>query len=565
MQTSIKLIYQKESNREKFFHWSKSIEKISCIEVLENIPCNISVTIKPGDRLYIDGISEITSIGDSLKIDSNEEYYIDDNLKIPVYSENSKGGNYIPGYYILKYVTKDDEYFSCLKINPKLITSDEYSKMIYDLENIAQGLSQRMARGFHGVVQNNHKRKLINRKIDILSFNLKKFQKSIYAIDNNPRQEICSKYKWNNKVSSGLDYKSSIMMSLHPKKNMYYGKHHEINYNIMDNVILKNNLSYIYDVCRFIKKVTNDCETMVKKYESIINSIFHSFWMEEVIEKQGFVSNTSSSFMNNDYYFINKLVSNLKKSADVHNDISRNFSYIHKSSHELYEIWGFFKTIDAFYNCGFVETESDDLYNMSNSDVIDNICNGVPEGLRVKMKKEYTPEGTDKREMYVTVIYNESITNNDKNGYLYTSSRHNKPDIRMDFFDEDSTYIGSSVIDMKYRRKNTFMKYEYRHGAYDQLKDYSDSIKSKVRYKSNKYNESAIFMNKANSSVECIGVMYPGKFMNSNKKHGYETLGTNFELESIVSYPGCSEKNVEKFINKSFEKIKYRAMVAMTK
>lgn len=561
MQINIKLIYGKERNMEKIFHWSKSVEKISCVEMSENIPGDISIIIQSGDKFYMDGMSDITSIVDRLKIDSNDEYYVDNDVRIPIYSKN---GNYIPGYYILKYVSKDEEYFSCLKINPKLVTSDEYSKMIYDLENIAEGLSQRMTRGFHGVVQNNQKRKLINRKIDILSFNFKKFQSTIYSIDRNPRQEIYSKYRWNNKVSSGLDYKSSIMMSSHPRNNMYYGKHHEINYSIMDNVILKNNLLYIYDVCRFIKRVTNDYETLVKKYESIIDSIFHSFWMEDVVDKKGFVSNTSSSFMNNDYYFINKLASSLKKAADVNIDKYRNFSYIHKSSHELYEIWGFFKTIDAFYNCGFIETEGSDLYNMSNSDVISNICNGVPDGLSIKMKKEFTLDGVI-REIYATVIYNESISNNYTKGYLYTSSRHNKPDVRIDFFDEEATYIGSSVIDMKYRRKNNFMEYEYKHGAYDQLKDYSDSIKSRVRYSSDKYDESAIFMNKANSSVECIGVMYPGKFMNGDKTHGYETLGTNFELESIVSYPGCTEQNIEKFISKSFKKITYRTKVAMKK
>lgn len=54
MQINIKLIYGKERNMEKIFHWSKSVEKISCVEMSENIPGDISIIIQSGDKFYMD-------------------------------------------------------------------------------------------------------------------------------------------------------------------------------------------------------------------------------------------------------------------------------------------------------------------------------------------------------------------------------------------------------------------------------------------------------------------------------------------------------------------------------
>lgn len=551
MPTNIKTINNKNGLILNKIDWSNSPNNISTIyELDENVPIDLKIKVSDGDKVYLDGLDSIDYYSNCsfTDIDENQELYINNNADIFFYTNLDESISYIPGYYMIRLVHNDKNYYSYLHIIPKYLSDDEYNNMILDLENIAEGLSQDNYRYFHGI-SNMRSISNSNRQLDILRKYFKDFQNVIFSLNNEPRSEISSVYKWSNNITSSLDYRSTIKMSSNPRKNKVYCKHHILNINTIDNIILKNNINKINIIINSLYDMFHS--KLLKDYSILIDNFLLRSWIKDVDSKMNIQNNIGSNLMNHNYNFIKELVNSLENVNILKNSANRDFSYIQKSSQRLYEIWGFVRVVNTFIKMGFRPKSENSLNDIIGENILDNIQKGLKHSKTVEIEKNIHND----LNLKVNVIYNSTISNDPKSKHIYTNSNHNRPDIRMDFFDTKGTFIGSSIIDTKYRKKMNILDKSSK-GSISQLKDYSDSIRSNDEFLSNDYDTHILKILKNNkaSVVKNVGVMYPG----ADKFHRQESnIKSNIDADitTIIDYPGNEKDDLSEFLQKNIDDI----------
>lgn len=547
-------------------HWDTNNESDQdAYEFKENSRLFLDVHVEHGDRIYLEGLEQINlntkNFYDKVSYDVMlNRWYIKKDCKIDFYDVKHSENSYVPGYYVISLYKAEEQkfFYAWIHVKPKFVDSDEYNDMVDDLERRVKGLSQTYVRGKHGIKIINDE-DTDNRRIDILVKNFENFQEAMFRIKNNPRSEIGTEYRWSSKNDVGMDYRSTIKMSTNPRKNKRYLKRHVINFNTRGNIFLKHCLLEIRDIAndlysKFHENISEKAQ-ILKTYIALIDDLTMRSWLNEV--SNSYLGNTQvgSTLMNYSYNFIMKLNSELHDIKTIRNAKKDNFAYYKKSSQQLYELWGFVQVIDGFERRGYrykngLETVLNKYKSLSKT-----IRDGFKDGTSIVLEKE---EEYSNSIIPVTarIIYNEAIPKHKKKGiHLWTSGTHNKPDIRIDLFSKSNIYIGSSIVDTKYRRNVDFMQIESRSGSLEQLNGYSNDIRSEDEFNSNEYDATFINGLKANNaqSAECIrkvGAMYPGKY-----EDGYRKFKKNQLIMQIVEKPGEDYKNIDKFLNDSINEI----------
>ena len=522
-------------------------DKDKVYEIVENTSYSLlKIHMDDNDKLYFEGLDQINIDDDNIfDIDDSNNQYIRKNCIINFYDESEPENSYVPGYYKISLFHDDELYIRWIHVSPKFFSEDDYSDMVNDIERKIVGISQSGNRGSHGV-------KIINvddydnRKVDILVKNFFAFQSAIYRISKVPRNRISSEYKWSRKNNVAMDYISTIKMSKNPSGDKRYLKSHVIDYNTRDNISLKNTLIKIREmIVVIIHKLRNSLNSkdfhVLNNYLSLIDNLFENSWLSVVKENRNMERIVGSAFSNFSYNFIFDLNDKLDSVKNIKNKKHEGFSYFRKSSQSLYEIWGYFKVIDALISLGFEYQSSfnEQLYKTMNPGEV--IKNGLKSGTSITLSK--TNNGIP---IKVKIIYDDEITNSRNSKHLWTDAVHKRPDIRMDFFDKDNTFIGAIVVDTKYRRRETFTKRERKGGSREQLSSYAQMIMSNDLYKSSSYDQTYEKHFKNNNCVVLLGVMYPGDL--NGYEDGYNTIKRLVSGRRVMERPGKTGKNITRFL-----------------
>jgi len=499
--------------------------------VTENLDLSILFTSEDEEaRFYMDGL-DIISVN-LLEIDTEEKAYLSPS-PTPLYifknelkkdkkneEENSDEnlGYYplIPGYYRIKVVANGEIYYSWLKVEPKQINEGQWVSMREEVEDTLHGLAQDLIRKNAGLevdtdlpipIQKLH-------KLYILKKDFTKWITSLRHIKNHPRMRLKKEYNLVPRENAKyLDAVSIRYLARHPEsKNQVYSPYRVQNYNLLENQWIKWIMRFITreinDLQSYLKNHKNQVEKELKElkkhksispmhiqfrskekvleelngYEKFISrvrseciSLLSTDWIEEVDEKQPV---TVSHVMRLDpsYRQIYKLYRELK-SKDLSLDLEKNYDYYWKRTDLLYEIWGFIQVVKGLQNesVGF-EVEKGWIFNIDTQS----------ESLELPFLEPGTLIDFKKDNIKLRLVYDGSLPYNrketKKDHPLYANYTNNRPDARIDLY-EDEVYIGTIVLDFKYRPiwhiwNDKKLNPRYRIDTMRQLISYRENLKS---------------------------------------------------------------------------------------
>ncbi|WP_285050362.1 nuclease domain-containing protein, partial [Lactococcus garvieae] len=219
--------------------------------------------------------------------------------------------------------------------------------------------------------------------------------------------------------------------------------------------------------------------------------------------------------------------------------LDKPYRYFWRSTELLYEIWSYIKTIEALMNKGF-EPISGWIFNTSE---YAEILPFLKDGTKVTLRKD---------DIRLDVVFNEKLkTKSFRNTLefpLKTYSNRNKPDIRIDIFmSELPSYIGSIILDAKYKRLHNIISSNYGHKQLNQLRDYRKAVFSSII----DFDEISM---KQTDTVQAVFAVYPIKDRESSEER-------SFDEENILFSELRPEKGMELFSQKLISQIEDRIII----
>lgn len=444
----------------------------------------------------------------------------------------------IPGYYqVLLKDDKNNVHYSWFKINPKNMSVSEWELMKSEIEKEVVGLSLDMKFRNTG---NKHDKSsvtsdnIIFNKITVLSEELPKFTNILNQIILNPKSEIGKNYFWQEKGKRfNIDQQTIKHLSRFPEKtNLIYTSKRFINYDINSNREL---MFIITQLELYLKQIKRTLETffenimveknnfklltfiedslkVVEKYNFIIKEVHAQPWVDEISKYNNGIKNTSG-IRDVKYNYIYKFY--LKVTSNKPNkQLNSNYQLYWKSSALLYEIWGYLKILIMIKESGYIPV-SGWIFDDSKYEIP-----FIVDGTTVVFEKDNAR---------LNVVYNKKIPKNNDGLELYNpvyiKAANNKPDIRIDIFNNNS-YYGSIVMDTKYRSFTNLWQRDEK--VPTQLRNYKDSIKSKILFKNSPI-EKLIKQFVGNMTpVKEVWVLFP--------RSGDETLENKIHVDEKITF-----------------------------
>lgn len=548
MGTPCKILMKDYHTKELIFFDNDNMESFNSCEIPEfRELVQLSISSDSESLIKVEGFDLI----DGVDTDESGWWRIGKN-PIYLYSyDNKMTEPLIPGYYqVLLKQNSDTIMYSWFKINPKNMSVSEWEIMRNDIESEVMGLSLDLKYRNTG---NNHEKNpvilnnLLFNKIIVLSEELTNFTTILKQIILNPKNEIGKEYYWQEKGKKiNIDQQTIKFASKFPeKKNVVYSGKRFVNYDISSNRELlhiisrldltlfriRGTLEKYQENIRFEDgeskelKFVKDSLYIIDKYTLIIQELYAQPWAITILKQKSAMS-YSKGIRDARYGYMYKFY--LKISSNkLTKQLNSNYQLYWKRSDLLYEIWGYLKIITILKDSGYVPVSGW---------VFDDSSYEIPfikAGTRVVFKKEC---------IQLNVIYNEKIPrNNDgENVYdpIYIKAKNNKPDIRIDVF-KNSSYYRSIVMDTKYRNfRNLWEKSE---DVRTQLRNYKDSIKSKVLYKNSPVEDIIKHLSESITPVTEVWVLFP--------KSGNIELENKIHIDEKITFKEFSP-------SKDFEQIK---------
>lgn len=503
------------------------------------------------DKLFIKELDDFDIAG---RNDGEEDsyYFPPTNDEIFIYniSEN-KDVPLVPGFYYFYIEHKGDLYCSPINIVPKDLTISEWEKMREEIEATVKGLSTEFIKrsgstGINNSSNSEHSVMLLE-KIDQFYEEMPKLLSSLEKIKKEAKFKISKNYKWKPNGSKAIvDYKTIQMMQIHPeKKDWLYSPQRFLEYDIPENQWIKFILQYFRffsnTSIQFLKKIKLEISNEVNEesrysfYRTSASNNFREKRHENLLLEKLEEINRFSSFNN---YIEDFLISDsfntisgkrpqfipkslilaphynkVYKAYLMLNDkkdtlrLDKPYRYFWRSTELLYEIWTYIKTIEALMTKGF-EPISGWIFNMSE---YTEILPFLKDGTKVTLCKD---------DIKLDLVFNEKLKKksfkNTLESPLKTYSNRNKPDIRIDIFMSRSTaYIGSIILDAKYKRLHNIISRTYGDKQLNQLREYRKAVSSSII----DFDELTM---KQTNTVQAVFAVYPIKDGESNKEKSYD-------------------------------------------
>ena len=452
----------------------------------ENDPIDITFNAPPGSRLYLDAL-DIIPIDYGCKIDEEGRIFHDPtDAPLPLYRINDNEFDELRvDNFLMEIKLPDHSYFGWVCIQPKLLSISEWEIMIRDLEKEAAGLSQDIVQkniGFGDLESISIPPKQL-RQFLIFTKHASRFLAALYDITNKPHFNIKTEYiEAEREKDVNKDTKSIRMDLQRPNFGRYIlAPQKQINYDTRDNRQLKKIIKYCFERIREFHNTvehllneqlqdspyTSSSQYKIKyqrnlqQYEEksnklmkMVNIISNQDWYREVSDFSD--GRSSHSFaLDPSFAFIDKVYRELKN-EEFSVKIDPVYSFSRKKSSQLYEVWCFLTV------CRILGQK----YNYDENEIFEQ----AGDGLLFAQLKSGKQIAFNDEQVRILVSYDRKVPTSARNCSLESDpfyydpiddegTVHNRPDIRVDIYSiSQKTYLGSTVIECKYRKIRNFYK-----------------------------------------------------------------------------------------------------------
>ncbi|MBB6451607.1 hypothetical protein HNQ94_000028 [Salirhabdus euzebyi] len=508
--------------------WDDNIHSYTLI--LENINLELFFSSEVEDaQCRMDGFDILYD--ESIKYDEKNIPYISPGL-ITLFKHNSETEYYpyIPGIYCLNVTIQGEKFYSFIKVVSSRLTDDQLKYMRIEVEDQLKGLALDVVRKqsvFHGLDELNLDMSLFQ-QFKTLNHYFGDISTIIADLTKRVRSSLKKEYKLQLvDKPSHVDSVSIQHRLKHPESiNYLKTRKNMVDYDLPENRLLKQIInSWISLLVDFIKQVDYNLEKFngenefFSSYTSIgrrkdllleinayrkravqmkaaLNQLRVRPWFQEISDTIAFVV-PHKMYIDVRYSKIFKINQHLF-SNEVNLSLHSGWSFQWKRTDQLYEIWSFLKVLDIFKN---------QQYSFSN--VPQWMIDGNDKGLEDLLVIPTIPKGASfelqKEDLKLKIVYDGEIPKepshtNQQTNPIYTTSDHNNPDIRIDVSIQE-VFIGSIIMDSKYRKKQVLMDSKY------QLTSYADHIRSPYIYNKKRWERIR--------PVHRVLVLYPDKWGNT--------------------------------------------------
>lgn len=460
----------------------------------------------PDARLYLDALDIMPLDSDNNMIDEEGCIYrVPSENSFILYKCNAGYDALRVDVFKISILCQGKWYYGTFQILPKPLSLQEWSMMKEDLEEEICGLAQDIVRrniGIGKVFLGNMPPKIL---YDFLV--IKKYSRNVLMalidISENPRSEIKTKYTNVLKSKSGNCTFDSETVKRYAMRSgsepTFKVPIKEIQFDIQDNRLLKMIIEeYEYKLNLFIDLLEN-----IEKYNKVPNSggtkQYKYVWiksltdfkemalklrnMTAILKTKDWYSNVSkiveahiphSFIMDTRYNVLYQMYTDLKK-ENISIELDPEFSYTWKRSSYMYEMWCYFKLCRLLlekYECDTKQWE----YIFSDKVLFPFL----EEGTNLKFESE---------NIRLELVYDKLLPLNEKNTSMENPlfvarhhselKTHNRPDIVINVFDKNiEWYLGSIVLECKYRKLNSFWDEKSIRSSRGQLEGYYNNARS---------------------------------------------------------------------------------------
>lgn len=527
-------------------------------------------------KLYIPELDDYL-IENQLEDKHGETYYDPSDQEIFIYNyELEKTVPLIPGFYLLLAKTDTVTFYSQFEIIPKDLVQSDWVEMRDEIEKIVGGLatdfiakknSQHQSANLDTLQQN-----FIFQRIQILERDIPQAIASLESLKKDAKYKISKHYSWKPNGSKNLiDQKTISQLQIHPEKRGFLYTHNRmITYDVIENQWIKFILLHfkhfsllaneylerviesVIDEKKHLKSFeyhksesekiynTQSYETRIdflrktqnriKHFHAYILEFLHSPIMKNVAPKRpNYVP--KSLVLNPKYNSIYKTyLNNIRNTTDL--NFSPYYQYYWKRTDVLYEIWCYIKIINSLIIQGYSPISGWIFEN----DVLSQELPFLHDGTKVVFEKG---------EIKLNLIFNESMKKESFTNTLdipvKTSSNRNKPDIRLDIIIDEKNYIGSLILEVKYKKLINIIH-----------KDHGKQRQQLMSYKQNTMSGILSFpeaLMRSLQTVAAVIALYPSDEKGSSSPKFFEHEGIFFHLLN----PSSDEKELSIKINKNIE------------
>lgn len=523
-------------------------------------------------RLYLDGLEIIDNT--NIQIDSAGKEFLrpsDTAYQLFNYDNSTIDKMLVPGFYQMTLIENSQEYYAFFEVVPKSLSKPQWIAMKNEIEETLTGLSQSFNRRNLSSTQKNDLNNIYY-KFDYIKNMYKRYLKITRDLIGSPEYRLEKMYEWKELNQNPTVDGKSIRKKLEKpeKQEMVYSPTRILNYQTKENKWLKAsikkinnfNVEYLSFLSKKIEEIEKDISknkiyenkvkflkeeeleirqimNILKQLLTVNHFLLNQEWMNE-IKGENTIYPTSSMMMNQKYNFYYKWLQQMKK-EELHVILPNSIKYAWKRTDELFEIWTYIKMISIIENLGY-EPKSGWIYSN--------------ESLKVPDLSDGTFITFLDNEVKIHLHYNSRLKRNNNQTTdehpLYTKAENNKPDIRLDIF-HDNSYLGSLIIDTKYRRFKKIIESnnKYKNNSMKQLRNYRNSPESKRYYYPNLPN----FIRDRFKPIGQVWVFYPHSDDKIEKKKDIIEEEENIHFYQISPHYHTSEisDNLSNYIGELME------------
>lgn len=519
---------------------------------IENLDLNRVVKIKEFQKL---NITLNGNDGDYFEMPEMHDYYIPDrtlnvdghyqypeNTTVVLFqfgkSETSQEVPLVPGLYTIISKISGKTFFSYFSIVPKDLSIPDWHKMKEEVNGAISGLAidYYKRRNFDEIDTRNTS-EYADVSMNKINFFLEKERELRFVLEklrHEARYKIGKTHHWEpNGAKNVIDSTTIRKMSERPdKKGMVFSAKRYLEYDVPENrwakMILHSFLDFSkqaiqnleltklnlledrkkhakYDNKRKRSNVyfqDNRLKTHLENIDNDINrfsqlsSYFYDILKDDFLNQNIGKINKSipkALVLNPNYNFLYKLFTELKTKKDTP-VLADSYTYVWKSTEILYEIWTYIQSIQALIQLGYYP----DNGWIFSSNPLEEVLPQLNDNETVT----FTHDNGEK----IRLVFNSEIPRTGHSTMeqpLRTDARRNKPDIRIDMFDEVDDYAGSILVDAKYKKLMNVLK-QNNNNVMDQFREYKKSP-----YVSNSYWHIHEYLKSRLMPVQAVIVLYP--------------------------------------------------------
>ncbi|MED2974584.1 DUF2357 domain-containing protein [Fictibacillus sp. B-59209] len=534
-----------------FYSDENSVSEDTLLEITENVPVEVLFKSEHEDsKLFFEGLESIPER--FVEEEDGIPYLAPAEYPIKIFKQESYP--LIPGKYLLRVDCLSISYYTLVAVKPNRVTEEQWEIMKEEVEEQLSGLAQDLIKSRMGLVYKELKM-LAPRQISQFLILQKHYAKALAAIT-----DLYTKANYRIKKNYQMvpiervkttDEKSVIHRLKYPEKQT------ELKSPI-------NTFEYDLPENRWAKKIAQFVIINLKEFNNLVTSYAENIKFEidyELRPYAEFQENTRNVLIEKEkvlskleeYLIVTKKIQNafqMLQSAKWYHEVNEHkpcplphvmqldaryrvlyqmyremkqekpelgidpiYALQWKRTDKLYEIWGFVQLVNAIKELEFNPINGwiySGAFNQQKN-LIPNLNGGTTITFRnEKLILKLTYDGKIPYQRQDTDPLSEP---------LYISSNNNRPDSRLDVYEED-IYIGSLIIDFKYRSKRSvwdlgIVNTSHKSKTMSQLLSYGSSCKSIHLYGAN----NGITHN---NPIQEVWAIYPSQYNSNHPIEDYE-------------------------------------------